>query len=93
MSRRREMAAFDELPRSARAALAASDFNWKTTGLLAAHRRAETGYRTGPELAERVARRDWITHRADVREGVTVAPKLDSERANYIPRRTAKGNR
>ena len=51
------MAAFDELPPSARKALADAVENWVSQPVLTRWRRGQRGYRNGREIAERVA--EW----------------------------------
>ena len=48
---------FDRLPPSARAALANADFDWSSGAVYGRWKRAERGYKTGPNVAERIA--DW----------------------------------
>jgi len=45
---------FDQLPASARTALANSDHNWSSAWLFNAWRKAKPGYKTGQACAKRV---------------------------------------
>ena len=52
------MKAFDKLPPSARKALAEAAFNYAPQPIVTRWRRGQHGYRTGPEIADAVARWD-----------------------------------
>lgn len=70
------MAAFDKLPRSARQALANAAICWATQPFLSRHRRGAKGYRTGREIAERVAWADRNQHEKDAKRGeVPLVPR------------------
>lgn len=49
---------FDQLPPTARAALANAAFNWSAGSMLNRWKRGVKGYRTGKEIAERVRAAD-----------------------------------
>jgi hypothetical protein len=49
---------FDQLPPTARQALADAAFNWASSAVLSRWKRGIAGYRTGGEIAQQVARWD-----------------------------------
>jgi Family of unknown function (DUF6525) len=52
---------FDQLPPAARAALANAKFSWSSGALYNAWKRGKPGYRTGDDIAARVAEWDSMT--------------------------------
>lgn len=52
------MAAYDKLPPTARAALANAAWDWATQPLLTGWRKGRPGFRTGAEIAAKIARAD-----------------------------------
>lgn len=65
--------AFDKLPPTARAALANAQFNWAETNIFRAWNRGAPGFKTGADIAKRVAGWDKDAHAKDVKAG-KVAP-------------------
>lgn len=51
---------FDQLPPSARRALADANFNWSSAAMLNRWKRGLRGYKTGKQIAERVMEWDRI---------------------------------
>ena len=51
---------FDQLPPTARQALANADFNWASGAFFNRWRRGERGFKTGAQVADRVAEWDEI---------------------------------
>jgi Family of unknown function (DUF6525) len=57
MTKSRDMAAYDKLPPTARRALQESIFGWATQPIHRRWRDGERGYKTGSEIAARIA--EW----------------------------------
>lgn len=72
------MQAFDKLPPTARRALANAAICWATQPILTYWRRGYKGYKTGAEIAAKVAAWDNGWHRKDARRGI-VAPLAGGE--------------
>lgn len=85
------MCAFDQLPPTARRALADAAFDWAPQQQLSRHRRALKGYRTGQEIAAHVASIDRNAHEKDAKRGKQAplprkaALKLERRAMRLIP--------